>query len=130
MKKFLCVFLSILFLLLTSCSYKTEKQNSSEKTTINSDNSEIASAPHSNISAEQLTNEQAREILEVLIPKQFEVFFCSSLILKKLMRLKLCPETLGTCFVQMNVFLVCKILKTIFYRFIPEIRQSGISIYI
>lgn len=75
MKKFLCVFLSILFLLLTSCSYKTEKQNSSEKTTINSDNSEITSAPHSNISAEQLTNEQAREILEVLIPKQFEVFF-------------------------------------------------------
>lgn len=30
--------------------------------------------PHSDISAEQLTNKQAQEILEVLIPKQFEVF--------------------------------------------------------
>ena len=66
MKKFLCVFLSILFLLLVSCSYKTKQQNNSENSTLNSDIIDVPTntKPHKALSREEVIN-----IFEPLLSK-------------------------------------------------------------
>ncbi len=60
--------------------------NSSQPTTeiIVIPTTDKTTVPHNDISASQLTNQQAKEILEVLIPKQFEVFSLFQLDFEKI----------------------------------------------
>lgn len=70
MKNFLCVFLSILFLLLVSCSNKTKGQNESENSTLNS---YIIDTPSNTKAQKMLSKEEVKNIFQPLLSKAITV---------------------------------------------------------
>lgn len=70
MKKWLCLFLSILCLLFTACSYKTEKQTDSENSAINSNIIDISSKAKP---MNPLSKEEVKIIFEPLLSNAIEI---------------------------------------------------------
>lgn len=75
MKKWLCLVLCGVLLFSVSACKKTDGD----------------AVPHGHVSAADLTDKQAQEILEVLIPRQFDVFFLFQLDWEKIDETQPCP---------------------------------------